>query len=238
MLKEGSRGVLIRVTKWVAENMEGVVATKPAVYVAVALVDQLAMLMKGEESWRVILESIVTTLLEGDKVRNCFPLYTRARNLLLLIVGRGWRGVSAAAGLGLAPPLGLPAGPGARVAAEPRGRRGEGGGAVRARRSRGRAQQVQDRHVGVAETGDNHDLITLARYYICTCTSCDVVFGIMYDVKMSWKYICFIMKFFRYSNLVVLPYRTSSLEFTVITEVFEDQGNHFDIRPRDIILSL
>ena len=218
--------------------MEGVVATKPAVYVAVALVDQLAMLMKGEESWRVILESIVTTLLEGDKVRNCFPLYTRVRNLLLLIVGRGWRGVSAAAGLGLAPPLGLPAGPGARVAAEPRGRRGEGGGAVRARRSRGRAQQVQDRHVGVAETGDNHDLITLARYYICTCTSCDVVFGIMYDVKMSWKYICFIMKFFRYSNLVVLPYRTSSLEFTVITEVFEDQGNHFDIRPRDIILSL
>ena len=146
--------------------------------------------------------------------------------------------MSAAAGLVLAPPLGLPAGPGARVPAEPRGRRGEGGGAVRARRSRGRAQQVQDRDVGVAETGDNHDLNTLARYYICTCTSCDVVFGIMYDVKMSWKYICFTMKFFRYSNLVVLPYRTSSVEFTVITEVFEDQGNHFDLRPRDIILSL
>ena len=89
MLKDGSRGVLIRVTKWVAENMEGVVATKPAVYVAVALVDQLAMLMKSEESWRVILESIVTTLLEGDKVRNNFSLFIRARNLL--IVGRGWR---------------------------------------------------------------------------------------------------------------------------------------------------
>ena len=89
MLKDGSRGVLIRVTKWVAENMEGVVATKPAVYVAVALVDQLAMLMKGEESWRAILESIVTTLLEGDKVRNNYSLFIRARNLL--IVGRGWR---------------------------------------------------------------------------------------------------------------------------------------------------
>ena len=89
VLKDGSRGVLIRVTKWVAENMEGVVATKPAVYVAVALVDQLAMLMKSEESWRVILESIVTTLLEGDKVRNNYSLFIRARNLL--IVGRGWR---------------------------------------------------------------------------------------------------------------------------------------------------
>ena len=88
MLKDGSRGVLIRVTKWVAEHMEGVVATKPAVYVAVALVDQLAMLMKGEESWRAILESIVTTLLEGDKVRNNYSLFIRARNLL--IVGRGW----------------------------------------------------------------------------------------------------------------------------------------------------
>ena len=74
VLKDGSRGVLIRVTKWVAENMEGVVATKPAVYVAVALVDQLAMLMKSEESWRVILESIVTTLLEGDKVRNIITI--------------------------------------------------------------------------------------------------------------------------------------------------------------------
>ena len=82
MLKDGSRGVLIRVTKWVAENMEGVVATKPAVYVAVALVDQLAMLMKSEESWRVILESIVTTLLEGDKVRNNYSLFIRARNFL------------------------------------------------------------------------------------------------------------------------------------------------------------
>ena len=89
MLKDGSRGVLIRVTKWVAENMEGVVATKPAVYVAVALVDQLAMLMKSEESWRVILESIVTTLLEGDKVRNNCSLFIRTRNML--IVGRGWR---------------------------------------------------------------------------------------------------------------------------------------------------
>ena len=87
VLKDGSRGVLIRVTKWVAENMEGVVATKPAVYVAVALVDQLAMLMKSEESWRVILESIVTTLLEGDKVRNNYSLFIRVRNLL--IVGRG-----------------------------------------------------------------------------------------------------------------------------------------------------
>ena len=85
MLKDGSRGVLIRVTKWVAENMEGVVATKPAVYVAVALVDQLAMLMKSEESWRVILESIVTTLLEGDKVRNNYSLFIRARNLLIVL---------------------------------------------------------------------------------------------------------------------------------------------------------
>ena len=85
MLKDGSRGVLIRVTRWVAENMEGVVATKPAVYVAVALVDQLAMLMKSEESWRVILESIVTTLLEGDKVRNNYSLFIRARNLLIVL---------------------------------------------------------------------------------------------------------------------------------------------------------
>ena len=85
MLKDGSRGVLIRVTKWVAENMEGVVATKPAVYMAVALVDQLAILMKSEESWRVILESIVTTLLEGDKVRNNYSLFIRARNLLIVL---------------------------------------------------------------------------------------------------------------------------------------------------------
>ena len=85
VLKDGSRGVLIRVTKWVAENMEGVVATKPAVYVAVALVDQLAMLMKSEESWRVILESIVTTLLEGDKVRNNYSLFIRTRNLLIVL---------------------------------------------------------------------------------------------------------------------------------------------------------
>ena len=95
VLKDGSRGVLIRVTKWVAENMEGVVATKPAVYVAVALVDQLAMLMKVEESWRVILESIVTTLLEGDKVRNDFSLYTYqepldCRTRMALSVRRCW----------------------------------------------------------------------------------------------------------------------------------------------------
>ena len=85
VLKDGSRGVLIRVTKWVAENMEEVVATKPAVYVAVALVDQLAMLMKVEESWRVILESIVTTLLEGDQVRINYSLFIRARNLLIVL---------------------------------------------------------------------------------------------------------------------------------------------------------
>ena len=41
MLKDTQPNTLVRVARWIEENLKGVIVTKPAVYVAIGVVEQI-----------------------------------------------------------------------------------------------------------------------------------------------------------------------------------------------------
>ena len=67
MLQDTQPGVVIRVAKWIEENKKVVIVTKPTVYVAIAVLDQIVDRLEEEGSWKSLLERIFESYLGLDK---------------------------------------------------------------------------------------------------------------------------------------------------------------------------
>ena len=59
MLKDTQPNTLVRVARWVEENKKAVIVTKPAVFVALAVVQQIVARLGEEGSWTSKLERMV-----------------------------------------------------------------------------------------------------------------------------------------------------------------------------------
>ena len=67
MLKDTQPNTLVRVARWVVENKKVVIVTKPAVFVALAVLEQIVERLAEEGSWANQLERMFRAFLEKDK---------------------------------------------------------------------------------------------------------------------------------------------------------------------------
>jgi len=67
MLQDTQPNTLVRVAKWVDENKKGVIVTKPAVFVAIAVVEQLVERLGEEGIWASLLNRLIRAFLDEDK---------------------------------------------------------------------------------------------------------------------------------------------------------------------------
>ena len=73
VIKNCSTSVLIRVTKWMEENLEELLTTRPAVFMAMAVIDRMEALITTDGSWRMMLEDVCVLML-SEKVQHYFFL--------------------------------------------------------------------------------------------------------------------------------------------------------------------
>ena len=67
MLKDTQPNTLVRVARWIEENLKGVIVTKPAVYVAIGVMEQIVDRLGEEGSWTSLLDRLVKTFLGQDQ---------------------------------------------------------------------------------------------------------------------------------------------------------------------------
>merc|ERR1719318_2480996 len=67
MLKDTQPATVVRVARWVEENIKVAIVTKPAVYMATAVYEQIIERLDEEGSWTSLLERLVLRLLVQDK---------------------------------------------------------------------------------------------------------------------------------------------------------------------------
>ena len=67
MLQDTQPNTLVRVAKWIDENKKGVIVTKPAVFVAIAVVEQLIQRLGEEGIWTSLLDRLIRAFLDQDK---------------------------------------------------------------------------------------------------------------------------------------------------------------------------
>ena len=67
MLKDSQPTTVVRVARWVVENVKAVIITKPAVYVAGAVLEQIIERLDDEGSWESLLEMVVQGFIGPDK---------------------------------------------------------------------------------------------------------------------------------------------------------------------------
>ena len=67
MLKDSQPTTVVRVARWVVENVKAVIITKPAVYVAGAVLEQIIERLDEEGSWASLLEIVVQGFIGPDK---------------------------------------------------------------------------------------------------------------------------------------------------------------------------
>merc|ERR1719508_236231 len=67
MLQDTQPNTLVRVAKWIDENKKGVIVTKPAVFVAIAVVEQLVERLGEEGIWASLLSRLIRAFLDEDK---------------------------------------------------------------------------------------------------------------------------------------------------------------------------
>ena len=65
-LKDTQPNTLVRVARWLEENKKAVIVTKPAVFVALAVVQQIVARLGEEGSWTSMLERMVRSHLDQD----------------------------------------------------------------------------------------------------------------------------------------------------------------------------
>ena len=63
VIKNCSTSVLIRVSKWMEENLEELLNTRPAVFMAMAVIDRMEELITTDGSWRMMLEDVCGLML-------------------------------------------------------------------------------------------------------------------------------------------------------------------------------
>jgi hypothetical protein len=67
MLKDSQPTTVVRVARWVLENVKAVIVTKPAVYVAGAVLEQIIERLDEEGSWASLLDMVVQGFIGPDK---------------------------------------------------------------------------------------------------------------------------------------------------------------------------
>ena len=63
VIKNSSASVLLRVTKWMEEHLEELLTTRPAVFLAMAVIDRIEDLIANDGSWRMMLEDVCGLML-------------------------------------------------------------------------------------------------------------------------------------------------------------------------------
>ena len=66
MLKDSQPTTVVRVARWVVKNVKAVIVTKPAVYVAGAVLEQIIERLGEEGSWTSLLEMLVQGFIGPD----------------------------------------------------------------------------------------------------------------------------------------------------------------------------
>merc|ERR1719508_156457 len=67
MLLDTQPNTLVRVAKWIEENKKAVIVTKSAVFVAIAVIEQLVQRLGEEGIWTSLLDRLVGAFLDQDK---------------------------------------------------------------------------------------------------------------------------------------------------------------------------
>merc|ERR1712096_577936 len=67
MLLDTQPNTLVRVSKWIEENKKVVIVTKPAVFVAIAVMEQLVQRLGEEGIWTSLLDRLIRAFLDQDK---------------------------------------------------------------------------------------------------------------------------------------------------------------------------
>jgi len=67
MLQDTQPNTLVRVAKWIDENKKGVIVTKPAVFMAIAVVEQVVQRLGEEGIWTCLLDRLFRAFLDQDK---------------------------------------------------------------------------------------------------------------------------------------------------------------------------
>jgi hypothetical protein len=67
MLKDTQPTTVVRVARWVEENIKVVIVTKPAAYMATAVFEQILERLDEEGSWTSLLERLVIRIIGPDK---------------------------------------------------------------------------------------------------------------------------------------------------------------------------
>ena len=63
VIENSSASFLIRVTKWMEEHLDELLTTRPAVFMAMAVIDRIEDLIATDGSWRLMLEDICGLML-------------------------------------------------------------------------------------------------------------------------------------------------------------------------------
>ena len=63
VIKNSSASVLVRVTKWMEEHLDELLTTRPAVFLAMAIIDRIEDLIATDGSWSMMLEDVCSLML-------------------------------------------------------------------------------------------------------------------------------------------------------------------------------
>ena len=72
VLKDCPQSVFLRVVKWIEDNLDTVIESRPTVFVALSVIDQIVTSSNEDESWRILLEKLMLSLVKTDRVKVLF----------------------------------------------------------------------------------------------------------------------------------------------------------------------
>ena len=72
VLKDCPQSVFLRVVKWIEDNLDTVIERRPTVFVALGVIDQIVTSSNEDESWRILLEKLMISLVKTDRVKVLF----------------------------------------------------------------------------------------------------------------------------------------------------------------------
>ena len=64
--------MFLRVVKWIEDNLDTVIERRPTVFVALSVIDQIVTSSNEDESWRILLEKLMLSLVKTDRVKVLF----------------------------------------------------------------------------------------------------------------------------------------------------------------------
>ena len=64
--------MFLRGVKWIEDNLDTVIGSRPTVFVALSVIDQIVTSSNEDESWRILLEKLMLSLVKTDRVKVLF----------------------------------------------------------------------------------------------------------------------------------------------------------------------